>query len=285
MKRLTMGIVALAAFLAAYPARAQHAGSPNAYYFSTGGGGTASPASFLGVAVAEIDGDRARALNLKETYGVEVTRIEEGSAAEKAGLKVGDVMLEFNGQRVEGIEQFQRLVRETPAGRQVKLLIGRGGATQTLTAGMGARKIQVFQGDGASWFPNGSFNMPEINIPDIQVFGNWQTPRLGVETEPLNPQLAEYFGVKEGVLIRSVVKGSAADKAGLKAGDVVTKIDQTRVTSPNEVSSAIRAARSKQTYAVDVVRDRHEMSVTIDNSNAETTPGPPHGHVVRAITQ
>src|SRR5579871_177021 len=96
--------------------------------------------SYLGVGVAEIDNDRARALNLKEAYGVEITHVDQDSPAEKAGLKAGDVVLEYNGQRVEGIEEFQRLVRETPAGRTVRLLIGRGGSTQTLLASIGNRR-------------------------------------------------------------------------------------------------------------------------------------------------
>jgi serine protease Do len=284
MKRFTMGMAALAAVFAAHSASAQVANAPYAYYFNTGAGAGYAGGSFLGVAVAEIDGDRARTLNLKEAYGVEITRIEDGSAADKAGLKVGDVLLEFNGQRVEGIEQFQRLVHETPAGRQVKLLISRNGASQTLSANMGAHKVQVFAGDAKDWFPSGAFVMPEINIPDIQVFGNMQPTRLGVETEPLNAQLADYFGVKDGVLIRAIVKGTAAEKAGLKAGDVITKVDQTPVSNPGEVSSAVHSARSKPTYTVDLVRDRKEMSVSIDNSSANQS-APPRARVVRSITQ
>ncbi len=77
--------------------------------------------TYLGVNLAEIDANRAKELKLKEDYGVEITRVEENSPAEKAGLKAGDVVLEYNGQRVEGMEQFGRMVRETPPGREVKL--------------------------------------------------------------------------------------------------------------------------------------------------------------------
>src|SRR5690349_21240956 len=72
--------------------------------------------SYLGIAVVEIDADRAKALHLKEERGVEVTCLDPGSPAEKAGLKPGDVVLEYNGEHVQGGEQFIRLVRETPAG-------------------------------------------------------------------------------------------------------------------------------------------------------------------------
>ena len=101
---------------------------------------TSSSRSFLGVGVAEINADRAKALKLKEERGVEITRVEDDSPAAKAGLKVGDVVLEYNGQRLEGTEQFVRMVRETPEGRQARLVVSRDGSTQTLNATIAARK-------------------------------------------------------------------------------------------------------------------------------------------------
>ncbi len=98
------------------------------------------------MSLAEIDANRAKELKLKEDYGVEITRVEDGSPAEKAGVKPGDVVLEYNGQRVEGMEQFGRMVRETPPGREVKLTISRDGATQTLTAMLAARKGRAVLG-------------------------------------------------------------------------------------------------------------------------------------------
>ena len=96
--------------------------------------------SYLGIGVQDIEPDRAKALNLKEVRGVEVTSVANDSPASKAGMKDGDVVLEFNGQPVEGGEQLSRLVRETPVGRQVKLGVWRNGAMQTVTATIEARK-------------------------------------------------------------------------------------------------------------------------------------------------
>ena len=230
--------------------------------------------SFLGVGVAEIGSERARALNLREEYGVEITHVEQDSPADKAGLKSGDVVLEYNGQRVEGLEQFQRLVHETPSGRTVRLLISRNGSTQTLTATIASRKGKAYQGN--FFGPNG-IEIPEIHIPDIpQVFTTWRTSILGVEAESLGPQLASYFGVKDGVLVRAVLKGSAAESAGIKAGDVITKIDQTAVTSPSELSNAVRAARSKRTFPVQLMREHRDMSmtVTVDDDRSERARQP-----------
>ncbi len=230
---------------------------PEPFVFALRGGMAGQ--SFLGVSVAEVNGSRARELKLKEERGVEVTRIEDQSAAAKAGVKPGDAVLEFNGQRVEGLEQFSRLVRETPAGREVKLLISRGGVTQTVAVVMGARKAAPMLAGRDVWL-----NMPEINIPEMpRVFANWSGSMLGIEAESLGSQLGEFFGVKEGVLVRSVAKGSAAEKAGLKAGDVVAKVDQTAVTSPSDIASAIRSARSKGTVPVSVVRNKQEIILTV----------------------
>src|SRR5882724_6388569 len=167
-----------------------------------------APSSFLGVGVSEIDSERAKALNLKEERGVEVKNVDEDSPAAKAGVKVGDVVLDYNGQRVEGMEQFVRFVRETPVGRAVKLLISRNGATQTLTATIGSRSSNTILLGGDDF----RFTMPEIRIPDIpRVVTSWQSRTLGVDSESLNSQLAEFFGVKEGVLVRSVIRGTAAE--------------------------------------------------------------------------
>ena len=223
--------------------------------------------SFLGVGVAEVDAERAKALKLKEERGVEITNIEEGSPAAKAGLQKGDVVVEFNGQRVEGTEQFVRLVRETPAGREIKLSVNRGGVAQTVAATVEKRKLA-----GRS----GSFVMPRIpdfhvHMPDIPTaMMSWRSPMLGIEAESISSQLAEYFGVKEGVLVRSVVKASAAEKAGVKAGDVITKVDTAKVSSPREITNAIRSKQGG-TFPLTLVRDRKEMTlnVTIEEARSE----------------
>ena len=213
----------------------------------------------MGVNLAEIDANRAKELKLKEDYGVEISRVEENSPAEKAGVKTGDVVLEYNGQRVEGMEQFGRMVRETPPGREAKLTISRNGAVQTLTAVLGSRKFP-FSGN----FPPG-FEVPEFHMPDIpQIFTTIRSPMLGVEAESLGTQLAVYFGVKEGVLVRSVLENTPAQKAGIKAGDVITKVDGMAVSAPSELSNAVRAANAKKTYAIELVRDRKPVTVSVN---------------------
>ena len=226
---------------------------------------------YLGINALDITSERAKALKLKEERGVEITSVDLESGAAKAGLKEGDVVLEYNGQHVEGWEQLRRLVSETPVNREVKIGIWRNGAAQTLTATVGSRKDAIgFTGGlvipgGGDGFP---FKIdppfpPSIEIPQFRTFA--QNRSIGIFGESLGQeeQLAEFFGVKSGILIRSVVKGSAAEKAGIKAGDVLTRIDDTAVASPAEITAALRAAGSKRTFTVTVVRNKKEMALTV----------------------
>jgi serine protease Do len=187
-----------------------------------------------------------------------VTRVEKDSPAEKAGLMAGDAVIQYNGQRIEGIEQFSRLVRETPAGRDVKLDIWRNGAPQAVTVKVATRRGGVVAGDGFN------FTIPEIPVmPDIpRSLMIWRTALLGVEAESLDGQLGQFFGVKEGVLVRSVVAGSAAEKAGIKAGDVITKVDDAGVRTPSDLSSRVRGLRGKSVDIV-VMRDHKEMTLNV----------------------
>lgn len=254
--------------------------------------------SFLGVGVADINAERAKALKLKEERGVEITRVEDDSPAAKAGLKTGDVVLEYNGQRIEGTEQFVRMVRETPVGRQVRLLVSRDGSTQTLTATIAERRggTAIFPPFGDERFKaqneklkqqmeklqqqlqSDEFRRQFRSAPDVpQPSMSWRSGSLGILAEALDDQLAEYFGVKEGVLVRSVNKDSPAEKAGLKAGDVILKIDATKVTTPREITNAIRNLRDKQTFPVTVSRNHKEMtlSVTIEAGRSSAAPRTP----------
>jgi serine protease Do len=236
--------------------------------------------SFLGISVLEIDSERAKALNLKEERGVEVTRVEEESPAAKGGLKVGDVVLEYNGQRVEGVAQFIRMVQETPAGREVKMSISRSGGLQTLAVKTGARKSLLSKAGDGTVIEIPRLELPDIRLPDVpRAYMSWRSTVVGIEAESLDSQLAEYFGVKEGVLVRSVVKGSAAERAGLKAGDVIVKIDESRITTPREISSSVRTAGAKKTVPVQIVRERREMNLTL----AVEDPDPPHAIPRRSI--
>lgn len=209
--------------------------------------------SYLGVGIQEITPERARALNLADAAGVEITRVGGGSPADQAGLKTGDVVLQYGGVMVEGIEQFSHLVRDTPVGREEKLDIIRNGAPQTVT-------VRIGQRPAAPVFPDGfGFRLPDVP----RVFPGMRSPMLGVEAETIDGQLAQYFGVTEGVLVRSVMKNSVAEKAGIKAGDVILRLDDRKVTSAAEILDQLRAARGRK-VSVALMRDHKEMTVPVE---------------------
>ena len=228
--------------------------------------------SYLGVGVVEITAERAKALNLRDEHGVEITRVADDSPAAKAGLKEGDVVLEYNGQRVEGVDQFMRMVRETPPGRDVKLALSRAGAPQQISVRTMSRKTWIASRFGEQAVELPRIEMPDIRIPDVpRAFMSWRSSFLGIEGESLDSQLAEFFGVREGVLVRSVVKGSAAEKAGLRAGDVIVRVDDTKVATPREITTAVRSSRSKKSVTVTAVREKREtsFSLPIDDASSE----------------
>lgn len=235
--------------------------------FAQSGHVTAAGGSYIGVMMQEVDADRAKALKLGEPAGVELTIVEQEGPAEKAGLKVGDVVLRYNGQRVEGNEQFARLVRETPAGRDVKVEISRGGANQTVVVHVAQRKTpKVDWGESQAMPTHFEFRMPELPRSSMQMHSSI----LGLDVESIDGQLAQYFGVKEGSLVRSVSKGSAADKAGIRAGDVIVKVEDAHIANPAEMSNRLRALHGKS-VAIGLMRDHKEVTVSI--AVADDDPG------------
>lgn len=236
-----------------------------------------SGSGYLGIGAQDIDAERAKALKLPEVRGAEIKNVIEDSPAAKAGFKEGDVVLEYNGQKVEGIEQLTRMVGETPAGRQVKVSVWRNGAALTLTPTLETGKQIVIGGGGGSW------TMPEVRIPEFTIPPippieiprfqmSYQNPMLGITGESLGQQeqFAEFLGVKDGVLVKSVVKDSPAEKAGIKAGDVIVKVDDSKVSSTREITGILRSVRSKKTVTVTVVRNKKEMPITVTIEGGST---------------
>lgn len=222
----------------------------------------------LGVGVVDIDSERAKTLKLKETRGAEVTMVSDGTPAAKAGIHVGDVILEYNGQPVQGKEELQRLVRETPPGHQVNIGLWRNGAPLSVTATVEEGMLPNF--DTETWPFNGNMppmpampQMPAFDIP--RMITTFQSSALGTDCETLgsNSQLADFFGVKDGLLVRSVSHNSAAEKAGVKAGDVIVKLGDTHIANNRDLSAALRSSGSSGTIPLTVIRNKHEMALNL----------------------
>jgi serine protease Do len=212
--------------------------------------------SYLGVWVWEVDQARAAELKLPEAGGVEVTRVREGSPAADAGLRPGDVITKFNGQRVAGNDHFSRLVRETPVGQRVTLEVYRGGAPQMMTA-------TVASAANLGPVPPLAGPRPGPAVPDLpRSMTTWRSPVLGVDAEALEGQLAEYFGAKQGVLVRSVTAGSPAEKAGIKAGDAILRVEGREVSTPADVTARLRALTGR-TASLAILREHREITVSV----------------------
>ncbi len=223
--------------------------------------------SYLGVQLSDIDSDRAATLNLGEPRGVEITAVEPGSPAEQAGLRPGDVLLTYNGENILGAQQLGRLVSETPSGRKIRVQYWRQSKTESTVVTTAAPHPQIVG------IPPASVNMRRFDFPDLRSFEisdiptpfvAWKNSMLGIECEPLDAQLAEYFGVKHGVLVRSVDKGSPGDKAGVKAGDVITSLGDHGVGSLRDFTSYTRTERQPvKSLSIQLVRDHKNLRLNI----------------------
>ncbi|SRR5579883_501106 len=230
---------------------------------------------YLGVGVVEMTDARAHALNLKDSSGVEVKRVDENSPAAKAGLRENDIILEVDGRRIETIDQFIHTVSDAAPGTKLALTIWRTGAKQNLVATVEARPSQMFAFTGPDDMPMPAFPQMPNGMLDGNDFSfmTGASPRVGFEGEMLTPQLAEYFGVKGGVLVRTVVAKTPAEKAGLKAGDVVTKVNGTPVATPREISSLVHMARNGK-VALTIVRNKREQALHVEMPEPKGPSGP-----------
>ena len=195
------------------------------------------------------------------------------------GLKVLDVIVEFDGERVRSARHLTRLVGETPVGRDVELTVLRDG-----------RKTELhIKPEAGNWFT------PQLGgVVDPQQMREWgqqmgqaaremaaremsrtlpemagirSRGRLGATIQELTPELADYFGVKSGVLVASVQKDSAAEKAGLKAGDVITAVDGHSVATPPALVGALPTGDGSHDVTLTVTRDKKELTLkaTLDS--------------------
>jgi serine protease Do len=223
--------------------------------------------SYLGVDIAEITSDRMSALKLKEEKGVEVTMVDQDAPAGKAGIKEHDVIVSMNGTTVESGAQLRRMIHETPPGRVVTFGLSRDGQPLSIKVQLADKhKEFAFVPPRAGEFhvqvPD--IHVPDVDIPAMHMIMVTSSARSGLTVENITPQLGEFFGVKNGngVLVRAVEKGSRAEKAGFRAGDVIVKINGQQVHDTSDFSHAVRD-RNGNPVNVGVMRDKKEQNLTL----------------------
>ena len=228
----------------------------------------------IGVSIRDQDADAKDA-------GVVVDEVRQDSPAARGGMKIGDVVVEFDGERVRSARHLSRLVEETASGHTVKLAVMRDGKRIDLNvtpeegraAWFGADSPMTFEGSAELEPGEPSFKMEGPHAFAFKGDGPYfykrspgpdtfdfmmpvpERGRLGIGIQELTPQLAEYFGTKEGALVTNVVADSPASKAGIKAGDVITAVNDAPVSSPSELIEAVRKANDGASVKLSYTRD------------------------------
>ncbi|HEY4951617.1 MAG TPA: PDZ domain-containing protein [Candidatus Acidoferrales bacterium] len=237
---------------------------------------------WLGVEIGEATAEKAKDLKLTAQRGVVVMDVEPDGPAAKAGLKENDVITQYDGQVVEGTVQFRRLVRETPTGRTVALVISRNGATQNVSVELGERSAffeKRMKGKMRDFDNAFAFSMPNQDFT-LAMPVDARMPSLGINAEDVSGQLGNYFGAPDGtgILIREVRSGTAADKAGLKAGDVIVKVEGKPIRTLADLRAGLREKSDQKTVALGIIRKSAEMSVTVGIERPQPSES---SHVVR----
>jgi len=220
---------------------------------------------WLGVSVQELTPSLRETMKVGNRTGLLITDVVRNSPADDANLREEDVLLSFDGKAVEKADDFTQLVRNTPPDKKVKVKIMRNGEERELEVTIGARRSES-SARSFSWSGSG-------HSPDVFWVGD--RAHLGVQVQDLNRDLAPYFKVEEksGVLVLSVSDASPAEKAGLKAGDVITRLGDEKITDADDLVTALRDYEGGDKAKVEYVRQGKSANVEVEFENTENSHG------------
>ncbi|HSF25863.1 MAG TPA: PDZ domain-containing protein [Blastocatellia bacterium] len=223
--------------------------------------------SFLGVELQEVTREAAQRLKLSSERGAVIENVIPESSAEKGGLKKDDVIVKWNGEPIESASEVSRRIRETPAGRTVRLGLVRDGNETESTVTLGDRREHA----------------RSIRVPPVPAAARVRPPRearirvrdsyrMGVSLQSMSPQLAEYFGLtgRNGALVLYVYPDSPAAKAGVKAGDVILSVGGETTDNPFKVHEALQS-KPEGSIELRVLRDKQEKTLTVQVEKAKTS--------------
>ena len=223
--------------------------------------------AYLGVQITAVTPQRASVLKLSESAGAIITYVDQDGPACHAGLMENDVVVAYEGSKVDGPEQLQGLIHASPPQKTVTLTIMRNGVRKDMKVTLGSWNVMSHAVSAITMAqpPMPHAVMPDIELPSFTVMSN----RHGLVVESLSPQLSDFFGAPrgQGVLVRSVEGGSPAAAAGIKAGDIILKVNNDTVHDMADWQRGMRGPSAK--IPVTVWRDKHEQSVVM---NVPTPP-------------
>jgi serine protease Do len=220
--------------------------------------------AYLGVQITAVTPQRASALKLQEPAGAIITYVDQDGPACHAGLMENDVVVAFDGSKVDGPEQLQGLIHASPPQKTVTLTIVRNGQRKDLKVTLGTWNVmshaRAMPAITLGSPPPPHAYPPDLEIPSFTVL----SARHGLVVESLSPQLADFFGVSRGhgVLVRSVEGGSPAAAAGLKAGDIILKVNNETVHDMADWQRGMHVQSIK--VSVSIWRDKREQTVVIN---------------------
>ncbi|MDH3216512.1 MAG: PDZ domain-containing protein [Candidatus Krumholzibacteria bacterium] len=237
--------------------------------------------AFLGVKMQQLNDDLREGLGASVKHGVVVSEVIDGSPAQKAGIKEGDIIVEFAGEKVESPDELQRLVAEAEIGDEVKIKLIRDKKSKT---------YEVSLGDWADnptmvWMGPDDFEVMVPDGDDVQaLLGRLQPRRLGVRVSDVNKDLGSYFGVKEGqgVLVLEVEGQTTAEDMGVKAGDVIVRIEGEEVRSVSDIHETMSELDAGDEVNVTVVRKKKDVKLKGEvKDSADTWLHSLRGHAPR----
>lgn len=238
-------------------------------------------AGYLGVQAEEIGKENFTRYGLKSVRGVGIAKVLEGSPAEAAGIRSGDVIVRLNGEDITGSLKLTRMIGEIAPDHLARVTIFRSGGERDLDVTIGKRPMPRFENG------NFEFRMPQIDeinlpqpgqMPDLErlprisvspgrpgvpmawALGNRR--QIGVGLMPLTEQLSDHFGVDSGTLVSEVRKDSPAEKAGLRAGDIIIEVNGKSIKDDEDIIKAINE-KKEGAVTLTIVRDRGRQTITV----------------------
>ena len=213
---------------------------------------------YIGVTLQDVDDKLAKAMGLAEARGAVVNTVSPGTPAEKAGIKVGDVILKLNGDDVDDVPGLRNRIAAITPGTPVNLLVRRDDVNKNFTLTLGELPRNVAQaGEGEDDGSGGS---------DAPKEKRGTESRLGLEVRTLNEELAQQYRIKEerGVVITAVEDGSRAADAGLREGDVILECNRHETISVDQLRTALGDRSTKSPVLLRVSRGGNVSYVPID---------------------